>query len=462
MPVVEFQGDKIKFPDHMMDEEIDDVIGGLKAATTAVAEVAAVVTSSGVAEVVGGLSGLAHSAGLGEGRGDVPGSGARVSQEVIEGLTYQPRTEVGMRAMQRLGEDIQYMADATGLNHMGGYWRDRVVPALQEQAGPIAGSALAAISLGVLNALPDAIPGGKTGKVAAKARRFGTGEVGAIRRVFHGTADQKIKAYHGSPHDFDEFKMSQIGTGEGAQAYGHGLYFAESEDVAKGYRDQLAGSTYKTPDGAVYDPYADGNLTNPNVRSTLAKNSNIDEAIERAEGLIESIPGTQGAETAAVDLAKLKEIKARGGLARDSGSMYQVEIDASPDELLDWDLPLSEQSGILKKIDEAYGDSDIVLQQLGIDMQYDPKPATGGDLMGKFGFDNGRGTPPLLTKSGIKGIKYKDGFSRGADGGTSNYVIFDDRLISISKKYGIAIPAAAALLAEQTDEDTSGMYQEAM
>ena len=33
-------------------------------------------------------------------------------------------------------------------------------------------------------------------------------------------------AWHGSPHEFDEFRMSAVGTGEGAQAYGYGLYFA--------------------------------------------------------------------------------------------------------------------------------------------------------------------------------------------------------------------------------------------
>ncbi|CAB4145377.1 hypothetical protein UFOVP473_1, partial [uncultured Caudovirales phage] len=42
-----------------------------------------------------------------------------------------------------------------------------------------------------------------------------------------------ITAYHGSPHSFDRFSLDKIGTGEGAQAYGHGLYFAQSEDVAK-------------------------------------------------------------------------------------------------------------------------------------------------------------------------------------------------------------------------------------
>jgi len=49
-----------------------------------------------------------------------------------------------------------------------------------------------------------------------------------------------ITAFHGSPHKFSKFDMSKIGTGEGAQAYGHGLYFASNKDVATYYREQLA------------------------------------------------------------------------------------------------------------------------------------------------------------------------------------------------------------------------------
>lgn len=47
-----------------------------------------------------------------------------------------------------------------------------------------------------------------------------------------------IKAYHGSPHDFDKFDLSKIGTGEGSQAYGHGLYFAEHPGVAMAYKQE--------------------------------------------------------------------------------------------------------------------------------------------------------------------------------------------------------------------------------
>ncbi len=43
-----------------------------------------------------------------------------------------------------------------------------------------------------------------------------------------------------------------------------------------------------------------------------------------------------------------------------------------------------------------------------------------------------------MNKSGIPGIKYLDQGSRGAGEGSSNYVVFNDKLIDIMKKYGIA------------------------
>ncbi len=51
-----------------------------------------------------------------------------------------------------------------------------------------------------------------------------------------------IEAWHGSPHKFDKFSMDNIGTGEGAQAYGHGLYFADNKEVGEQYRRVVGGS----------------------------------------------------------------------------------------------------------------------------------------------------------------------------------------------------------------------------
>lgn len=52
--------------------------------------------------------------------------------------------------------------------------------------------------------------------------------------------NRSIVAYHGSPHDFNKFSTEKIGTGEGRQAFGYGLYFADNGDIAKWYADRLA------------------------------------------------------------------------------------------------------------------------------------------------------------------------------------------------------------------------------
>ena len=47
-------------------------------------------------------------------------------------------------------------------------------------------------------------------------------------------------AWHGSPHDFDKFDLGAIGTGEGNQAHGWGLYFAKDKKVSDLYRRELS------------------------------------------------------------------------------------------------------------------------------------------------------------------------------------------------------------------------------
>nr|DAK62628.1 MAG TPA: crystallin beta/gamma motif-containing protein [Caudoviricetes sp.] len=47
-------------------------------------------------------------------------------------------------------------------------------------------------------------------------------------------------AWHGSPHDFDTFDLGAIGTGEGNQVHGWGLYFAKDKKVSDLYRRKLS------------------------------------------------------------------------------------------------------------------------------------------------------------------------------------------------------------------------------
>jgi hypothetical protein len=244
----------------------------------------------------------------------------------------------------------------------------------------------------ILQAVVEALTGaaGLPTGMDSKATRVGEmlGAVlpaGAALRGLKG-ARGPIKAYHGSPHDFDKFSLDKVGTGEGAQSFGRGLYFAESEDVARSYRDKLAKS--------------------------------------------------------------------------DSGRMYEVAINAEPESLLGWDLPLSQQSA-------------VVQAQLGPMVEYlksrplQPKvreklesgTAKGRELYmwlsGEKSLDEARVTWPSVPKNpnefgaralndqGVPGIQYLDAGSRPGGVGTRNYVVFDDALIDVLRKYGL-LPAAVA------------------
>ena len=291
------------------------------------------------------------------------------------------------------------------------------------------------------NALVDAMTG-----INLPGGEFLVDEFGGVRLPGGG-----IRAYHGSPHSFDKFSMDKIGTGEGAQAYGHGLYFAENEGVAKAYRDNLAGLVpYKNADGPV--SYWDF--------SEKAKNAAL------------SVPGThpdqvgqivRQIETLLRDEKTVAKIKANyapprgferqwnaaldavGDLkfAKNKGSMYEVRINANPDDFLDWDKPWRDQPQKVR----AWFDEKIDAKYRDIRGRYPHvEELSGGDALADV--QNMLFAPAeaseRLKEAGIPGIKYLDAGSRGAGDGSRNYVVFDENLIEIVRKYGIA--GAAAML----------------
>ena len=61
-----------------------------------------------------------------------------------------------------------------------------------------------------------------------------------INAKLNGKDGYAQAAWHGSPHDFDEFDLGAIGSGEGNQAHGWGLYFAKNKKVSDVYRRELS------------------------------------------------------------------------------------------------------------------------------------------------------------------------------------------------------------------------------
>jgi hypothetical protein len=171
-----------------------------------------------------------------------------------------------------------------------------------------------------------------------------------------------IEAFHGSPHRFDRFSMENIGTGEGAQAYGHGLYFADEEGVAKQYRDMSQFSHENDVNWVVSElknKYgADVDTVTPwEVAEELDGWPTL-EFIKRDESMLEDVTQIvrgQNADGTVTESALSAYRRLQDKLPKaDPGSLYRVHLDVDPDTLLDWDSPIRE-SGVLERIvDSAF------------------------------------------------------------------------------------------------------------
>jgi hypothetical protein len=253
--------------------------------------------------------------------------------------------------------------------------------------------------------------------------------------------DEGLTAYHGSPHDFEQFDTSKIGTGEGAQAYGHGLYFAESEPVAQEYRDRL---TDKTTNFRV------GNIDMPKwVLRSIETAEDKNAAIEKhrqdfsgrlAEAETERETSNQpwlvsGRISTAKDiLAGLDQLQQGTPAPHTKGRMYEVRINAHPDHFLDWDKPLSQQSdhvqNSIKSMAEKYG------------LMIDPKMKGSGlydeasNIISSTMANSDREASNALHQHGIRGIRYLDAGSRkDTDQPTRNYVVFNHDHVQVKRKY---------------------------
>jgi hypothetical protein len=206
-----------------------------------------------------------------------------------------------------------------------------------------------------------------------------------------------IRAYHGSPHDFDRFDLSKIGTGEGAQAYGHGMYFAEREGVAKSYRDALAGSTV---DGRPFNP------ANPlhQAAARIEEHGNRAAAIAETEKRIAADPGDDMHSRVLSMLLHRTEIPPINSA---TGKMYEVNINANPEHFLDWDKPLKDQPHIMDAASKLGPD---VARRLARE-KYSPGRQL-GDIIANEHLPLGQATDANISaamrEAGIPGVKYLD------------------------------------------------------
>lgn len=293
-----------------------------------------------------------------------------------------------------------------------------------------------------------------------------------------------IMVYHGSPHYFRRADISKIGTGEGNQAYGHGLYFAGHEPVSEWYRHQLA--TRSDPLLKKYKLEDVGHVIGAHLSDAGGDAAKLaGEYRKLRDRLIEG--GETDKATKNMILDYDRRIDYLNNPKRSTGHMYQFGIDVPPEKLLDYDAPFIDQSqhvqgrvgpemdasvkhkieAINKSLDKGgRGDPSskyfrrfspterqnlegrqLLLEQTG------HSSFPGKEIYKRMGLPAAtesegavRASQRLLGMD-VPGLRYKDAGSRApGQQGSHNFVMFGDNMLRLLKQYGVVgIPAAGVL-----------------
>lgn len=378
-----------------------------------------------------------------------------------------------------LPRETGFAAGATGLPAQQGTVLDPNYQAYMqgyEQGEPVSYAAMAT---------PAALP-------VAKALAPKAGQMAEQYMVNQGFMPSLI-AYHGTPHTIKgKFDISKVGTGEGAQAYGHGMYFAENPAVAKEYQRALSnpeivlksGERISNPTLGTGEDVAKAWLEEQFLQGS--KNP-FDDAITKVTKLRNSANSPAQFDEAT---KILNNWKSQGATVDLGGNLYKVDIpDADIPNMLNWNLPINQQSAkvqeiakqldpnlladtphlivrgqprhwtevvdsledlqnpkVIKLLKKIYGESAEVMpygdylaskmtgeqlyRNLSNPTQWSKEAAP---YAMKAGMEDAA-VSARLNELGVKGIRYKDAMSRGADEGTSNFVVFEPSTVKILEK----------------------------
>jgi hypothetical protein len=304
-----------------------------------------------------------------------------------------------------------------------------------------------------------------------------------------------LMVYHGTPHSFNRFDISKIGAGEGNQAYGHGLYFAGHEPVSEWYRIQLA--TRQDPLLNKYKIEDVGHVIGAHLSDAGGDAARL---VSEYTGLRDRL--INGGLTDKATKNMIKDYDRRIAYLNDperaTGHLYQVGMDVDPQRLLDYDAPFVDQSQHVQGRVGPILEDSVTRQKEAIQRTLENNttgrpgsrfarpllPGARAGLEGRLlsleqaghrGFpgkeiykrvglpakdeaEASRQASQRLLGMDIPGLRYKDAGSRTpGQQGSHNYVMFDDNMLKILRKYGVVgIPAAGVLGADGEEQRATG------
>lgn len=256
-------------------------------------------------------------------------------------------------------------------------------------------------------------------------------------------------AFAGSRVDYDRPSLEAIGSGEGAQAHGWGLYYALNRDVAEGYKDRFTAyknniafndKTYTYGEDSEYvvlQELKDKEKTIEQLKEEYTESvKDLNEYAKEAEEAKDKYWSKEWKRQAdnaekvlnflnTITESDIKNIKTVGG------QVHEVDIPENP-YLLDEQKTFREQSPYVKKqLRKAFRDIGQNLTEV-MKTGYVKGNPTGGQLYGElmsFLDGDAKNASQLLEKHGIKGITY-DG---NLDGRC--FVIFNPADVKVIQKF---------------------------
>ena len=244
--------------------------------------------------------------------------------------------------------------------------------------------------------------------------------------------------YQGTPHDFDKYSTEYIGTGEGLQAFGWGLYFTDIKDIAKNYaknelliQKEISRKSDNSAHLWIYTNISDNvvdklgylkiKLKEFEELKNEYKKDTWEREIETYSTLIDIIKNYQG---------KIYSV-----------TLFKGEKESDYD-LIQWEKPLGVDD-LIKIFDEAEKIDGIDFKDgWELDEKYGLTNQKGNKVTGEEMYrwlskklDGDKEASLFLLRAGIDGIKYKAGtLSSFDDLDGYNYVIFDADDVTVESK----------------------------
>jgi hypothetical protein len=288
-----------------------------------------------------------------------------------------------------------------------------------------------------------------------------------LRRALGGEVTPPFRGGHSSPHQFDRFDSSRIGTGEGAQVYGHGLYFAENPATVQAYRDSTARTNWRL-DGQDWGEYYSSELLTPPERAIASQLNRPDSSLDtvanayesrRRQALAAMESGERLGDQAGMEryiaaqdwlrqldeqMAALQNLRVRGLERNFQQNSYDVNLHLDPARVLNFNAPVAGQAHQIQEIGRSLGASEL---DFGHDLYRRALEARMGrpeDYSSEAAYQvvRRRHSPSAaadLRERGIEGWVYPDQGSRGVDSHTFNMVVppgNEDR-IEILRRWGL-------------------------